>query len=106
MAAVTLYSTWPDLESAEKAARALVDQRLAACANLLPGSRSIYRWQDETHVDPEVVMFAKTTTERAESARDLLLSRHPYDLPCVVAINLAATGSNGAFMAWIEAQTA
>ena len=105
MQAVSLYSTWPDMESAEAAGEALVAQRLAACVNILPGARSIYRWDNVMQHDQEVVMFAKTTRAQAESARQALLAAHPYDTPCVLEIAIGAAGSNPAFLAWIEAET-
>lgn len=61
METVTLYSTWPTLESAEAAARTLLEGRLIACANIVPGVRSLFRWEDQICVEPEAVMFAKTT---------------------------------------------
>lgn len=78
---ITLYSTWPDLEAANAAARALVERRLAACVTVLPGAVSTYRWEGEIEVDSEVVMFAKTTGERAAEARDALLDAIPTNCP-------------------------
>lgn len=105
MDVVSLYSTWPDLRSAEAAAEALVERRLAACANLVPGVRSFYRWQGEMQRDEEVAMFAKTRAALAEQARDLLVDLHPYDTPCVLTLPLDAAKSHAAFVAWIAAET-
>ncbi len=105
METVTLYSTWPTLESAETAARALVERRLAACANILPGARSVFRWQGEIQTEPEVVMIAKTIAARACEARDLMLALHPYDVPCLTALPIQAEGSNPEFIAWVAAET-
>ncbi len=102
---VSLYSTWPDLESAEAAGEALVAGRLAACVNIVPGARAIYRWEDAIQRDDEVIMFAKTTAAKAIAARDALLAAHPYDTPCVLEMSIGAAGSNPAFTAWIARET-
>lgn len=105
MEAVTLYSTWPNVESAQAAARNLVEQRLIACANILPGAVSVFRWQGEVQTEQETVMFAKTRATAAEAARDALIRLHPYDLPCVVALRLDTEKSSPAFLAWIGSDT-
>lgn len=105
METVTLYSTWPTLESAETAARTLVERRLAACANILPRARSVFRWQGEVQTEDEVVMIAKTIAARAREARDLVLALHPYDVPCLTVLPIQAEGSNPAFIAWIAEET-
>lgn len=105
MDAVTLYSTWPDLKSAEEAAQKLVEQRLIACANILPNAISIYHWQGEMQRDSETIMFAKTSAARMKAARDALLELHPYDVPCVTALRTDPAGANTEFLAWINAQT-
>lgn len=105
MDAVTLYSTWPSPESAETAARLVVERRLIACANILPGARSIYRWDGAVQAESEAVMFAKTTAAGAGAARDALVAAHPYDCPCVVAIPLWDAASHVPFLTWAAAET-
>lgn len=104
MDAVILYSTWPDLDAAKAAARDLVEAKLAACVTVLPGAISTYRWENETRVDGEVVMFAKTKKAVAAAARVALLERHPYDIPCVLALDLYAEGCSPDFLTWINAE--
>lgn len=106
METVTLYSTWPTLEAAEAAARSLLEERLIACANLVPGARSLFRWEGQVQTESEAIMFAKTTALSAAAARDALLLLHPYTCPCVTALPVLAVGSNPAFLAWIAAETA
>jgi periplasmic divalent cation tolerance protein len=106
MDCVTLYSTWPDRASAENAARALVTERMIACANILAGATSVFRWNDEVMQADEIVMFAKTCAERADAAKDALIRLHPYELPCVVALPLDQENSSSAFLSWIESETA
>jgi periplasmic divalent cation tolerance protein len=106
MEILTLYSTWPAQESAEAAARALLEARLIACANILPGTSSLFRWEGRIEAASEVVMFAKTSAERAAKARDLLLRLHPYEVPCLTALAIRDNGSNPAFLSWVAAETA
>lgn len=101
MDAVTLYSTWPSRESAEAAARALLEQRLIACANILPGAVSLFRWEGEIQVESEAVMFAKTSAERAPAARDAMLQLHPYSLPSIAALRINSAESSASFLEWI-----
>lgn len=105
MDAMTLYSTWPDTKTAEEAARSLLEQRLIACANILPGAVSVYRWGGDVQRDSEVVMVLKTTAACAQQARDALLILHPYDTPCITALNIDARASNPEFLAWLAAET-
>ncbi len=99
-----VYMTAADEDEAGRIGRALVEERLAACVNVIPGMRSYYRWQGEVQDDSEVVMIAKTR----EALLDALVARvkelHSYDCPCVVALPIAA--GNPDFLAWIEAETA
>lgn len=105
MAAVTLYTTWPSLESAEACARALVEARLAACCTLWPGAVSIYRWEGALARDLEVVLLVKTNTQLAAAARAAIVAQHPYALPCVAAWPIAPDESHPAYLAWIEQET-
>ncbi len=106
METVTLYSTWPTLESAEAAARELLEQRLIACANIGPGARSLFRWDGQIQAEAEVLMFAKTTAERAGAAHKLLVRLHPYDVPCLTALPVLTACSSPGFLAWVSDETA
>lgn len=101
---VTLLCTCPDVASGEKIAGTLVNERLAACVNLLPGVRSFYRWQGETNEDAEVLLLIKTDTERFETIEALIRKLHPYDLPELIALPIV-TGS-AAYLAWLREETA
>ena len=100
---LAVYMTFPDSASADATARALVDARLAACVNVLPAARSYYRWDGEVHVDDEVVAVAKTTRERLDALTALVLERHPFELPCVVAY--PADGGLVAYLDWVADET-
>jgi periplasmic divalent cation tolerance protein len=105
MDAVMLYSTWPDADSATKCARDLIGRRVAACANVLAGAVSVFRWEGEIQCAGEVVMIVKTSSAQAGASRDMMIAAHPYDTPCVTAVRLDAFNSNRDFMAWVERET-
>lgn len=98
---VLVYTTWPDAETAAAAGRAAVEAQLAACANILGAITSIYRWEGVVQTAPEIAMILKTTVGAADALRELIMARHPYDLPSVAALPVSAAGSNPAFLAWI-----
>jgi periplasmic divalent cation tolerance protein len=102
---VVLYTTWPDAETAEAFAAEAVAERLAACANILGPMRSVYRWNGAIDQATEVPMLLKTTIICAERLRDLVLSRHPYETPCVITLSVTTEGSNPAFLDWVAQET-
>ena len=84
-AIVTVYATFPSDEEARRIARILVEERLAACANLLGGCHSIYRWQGALEEAEEVAALFKTRADRAEPLIARLAELHSYDVPAAVA---------------------
>ena len=96
--------TTPSAEVAAGLARALVEARLAACGNVVPGLRSIYRWEGQVQDDAEALLLLKTTRARFEALRDEVLRRHPYEVPEVVALPLEA--GSAAYLDWVRAQVA
>lgn len=100
---VWLYVTAGSPEEGLEIARALVEERLVACANLLPGATSVYRWEGRVHEDPETVLVAKTAADRVEAVTARVRALHSYDCPCVVALPIR--GGNSDFLAWIRAET-
>ena len=97
-------STCPDAETAARIARALVEERLAACVNRLPGVNSTYRWQGEIHEDAEVLLLIKTTRERFDALRDRLAELHPYEVPELIAFEI--TDGLPAYLEWVARETA
>ncbi len=77
-------------DEALKIGRTLVEEGLAACANLLPQIRSIYRWQDKIEDEPEVLMILKTTQSRLPALIDRVQELHSYDVPEIVAVPIVA----------------
>ena len=97
------YCTCPDAESAQRIARALVAERLAACVNCLPGITSTYRWQDEVTTDDEHLLLIKTTADRFEALKARLLALHPYDVPELIAVPVER--GHEAYLAWVYGAT-
>ncbi len=95
---VILYTTWPDAETAEAFGRVAVEVKLAACANVLGAMRSIYHWQGAFQVEAETPMLLKTTVAAADRLKALVLERHPYETPCILALPVDPTASNPAFL--------
>ncbi len=97
-------STCPDDETAARIARTLVEEKLAACVNRIPGIASTYRWQGEIRQDTEVLLVIKTTRERFAALRDRLVELHPYEVPELIAMDIA--DGHPAYLDWIAAETA
>lgn len=101
---VFAYVTASSMEEAGRIGRALVEEGLAACVNLLPGMRSIYRWQGAVEQAEEVVLVAKTRSDRFDSLAARVRALHSYDTPCVVA--LPVTAGSAPYLRWIAAESA
>jgi periplasmic divalent cation tolerance protein len=96
--------TAPDAEVGARLARAIVEERLAACVNVVPGVRSIYRWQGAVQDDTEVLLVMKTRADRVDALGARVRELHPYDVPEVLA--LAAAGGSADYLAWVRAEAA
>lgn len=99
-----LYITVPKVEEARRIGQALVQERLAACANIVPSLESIYWWQGEVVQDREVLLVAKTRAELVEAVIARVKALHSYTCPCVVALPILA--GNPAYLDWLGAETA
>jgi periplasmic divalent cation tolerance protein len=96
--------TAPDLEIAQKIARALVTNKIAACVNISPGLLSIYSWEEKLQEDEEVLLLVKTRKELVEShLLPLIHDLHPYDLPEI--ISLPIVGGSQSYLNWIREET-
>lgn len=102
--ALVVLVTAPSPERAAELARALVEEGLAACGNVVPGLRSIYRWEGKVQEDAEALLLLKTTRARFEALRERVLALHPYDVPEVIA--LPVTAGSAPYLAWLAAATA
>ena len=97
------YCTCPDPDSAGRLARALVEERLAACVNLLPGVRSVYRWQGTVEEAAEVLLLIKTTRDRLDALAARVRALHPYELPELLAVE--AAGGLPGYLDWVAAES-
>lgn len=99
----TVLMTAPDLDVAERLATTLVEARLAACANLVPGVTSIYRWEGAVERAQEVLLVLKTTTPRLAELMRRAAELHPYDVPEVLALPVEA--GHAAYIRWVADET-
>lgn len=99
-----IYVTCASREEAVKIARAVVEERLAACGNILEGMLSVFRWQNRIQEEHEVVLILKTTEARMTACAERVRALHSYDAPCVVSWDSAVL--NPDYMRWMEDNTA
>jgi len=92
--------TVPDAATGESLARALVEARLAACVNIIPGLTSIYRWKGEVQQDKELLLIAKTRRDRFAELSVILSGLHPYELPEIIAVPII--DGLPAYLSWID----
>lgn len=97
---IVVLITAPSEEEAVKIASALVNERLAACVNIIPGLRSIYRWEGKICDDREVLLVAKTKQTIFEKLKDRVRSLHPYTTPEIIAIPVTAGFED--YLAWVD----
>jgi periplasmic divalent cation tolerance protein len=97
---LVVLSTVGTVEDADRIARMLVEGGLAACVNVVPGVRSIYRWKGRVESDEELLLVMKTTAERFAALEAALLQAHPYSLPEVVALRVER--GHAAYLEWLE----
>ena len=81
-------STFPDVETARKISNQLITEKFAACANILPGVESIYRWKEKIEIGNETLVFFKLSEDRQTAFQEKLRSLHPYEVPEIIFIQL------------------
>lgn len=96
---VLVLVTAPDEERAASLARALVEERLAACGNIVPGIRSIYRWKEAVADEREALLLLKTRASLFEALRSRVVELHPYEWPEVLQLGVEA--AHGPYRDWI-----
>ena len=102
--AVLVYTTYPSVVEAEKAGRAIVERRLAACVNILPGMVSHYWWQGAIERCEEAVMIFKTRASLADKVRAAVKASHSYTTPAILVVPVE--GGDAGYLEWIMAETA
>jgi periplasmic divalent cation tolerance protein len=97
--AVLVYTTWPSIVEAERAGRAIVEKRLAACVNIVPGMISHYWWQDKIERAEEAVMLIKTRASLAEAVRKAVKETHSYTTPAIMVLPVESVDAD--YYRWI-----
>lgn len=98
-----VYITCPNTEVAEALGRHLLEQRVAACVNILSPMQSMYRWKGQVESDPEIPVLAKTVQSRFSALEQAVCTLHPYEVPCIVAWPIGQ--GHPPFCDWIKEQT-
>ena len=96
-----VFTTFANEDDAARVVRILVEERLVACGNLLPGARSIYRWEEKVEDAREVVVLLKTRKQDWAALLSRLHELHPYEVPELVAVRVAAGAPK--YLAWLDA---
>ena len=97
---LVVFTTWPDADTARAAARTLVEEHLIACANLLPGIESIYRWKGAIETSAEILVLMKTTIGRYRELEARIRTMHPYEVPEIVS--LRTEEGLPAYLQWVQ----
>jgi len=100
---IIVLVTAPSADKAAELARAVVEEQLAACGNIVPGLRSIYRWEGQVQDEPEVLLILKTRAALFEPLRSRIVALHPYDVPEVLRFDIA--DGHAPYLAWILGST-
>ena len=100
---IVIYTTYPNKDEARKVSEALIDARLVACANILAGHESLYRWDGAVQNETEVAVIYKTRDELFPEVEKIIKSLHSYDVPCVVAWE--ASLGHEPFLQWVHEET-
>jgi periplasmic divalent cation tolerance protein len=101
--ALLVFTTLPSADKAAELAKLVVEERLAACANLLPAIRSIYRWQGKLQDENEVLLLLKTRAEHLERLKLRILELHPYEVPEVLAVPVES--GYQPYLEWLAGET-
>jgi periplasmic divalent cation tolerance protein len=101
--AVFVYTTYPSVVEAEQAGHALVERRLCACVNILPGMISHYRWEGKVERAEEAVMLVKTRASLADAVSDAVKELHAHDTPAILVLPLESVEKT--YLAWLLAET-
>ena len=103
MNVLLVLTNLPNRAAADTLAQFLVENRLAACVNILPACHSIYRWKGAVETAEEIPLLIKTTEARYPALEAAIRERHPYEIPEIVS--LPVTGGLPEYLAWLVAET-
>ena len=93
-------STFPDADTANRVAQTLVEEKFAACANLIPAVHSIYRWKEKIETAGEVIVFFKTIQDRQAAFEEKLHSLHPYEVPELIFVEIDSGSPD--YLRWVS----
>jgi periplasmic divalent cation tolerance protein len=98
------YVTFPNLSEAQKCSKALLNERLVACANIHKGGiESMYWWEGQIEENSEVAVFFKSDSRNSSAITQKIKDMHPYETPCIVAIDI--TAGNREFLQWVQTES-
>jgi periplasmic divalent cation tolerance protein len=100
LSVLSIYAVFADAEEAERVVRTVIEERLAACVNILPPIRSIYRWKGKIETAEEVAAIFKTHHWRSDALMERIAALHSYDVPCIVAWPIEKIV--GSYADWVE----
>lgn len=97
-----VYVTTRNRDEAKKIGSAIVEEKLAACANIIDGMESIYHWQDKIETDTECILILKTTYNNVSKLSKRVKELHSYDVPCIISLNIAEQEGNPEYLNWLR----
>lgn len=103
MSALLVHCTCPDAASAQRIARTLVEERLAACVQMVPAVQSVYRWQGQVQHDDEALLLIKTASVCWDALVARVIELHPYEVPELLAFS--ASSGSAPYLHWLDTQT-
>lgn len=103
MKSIFIYVTAPSEDWAVATGKKMVEEKLAACGNILPGMTSVYRWKDKVEQSQEAILILKTRESLFSDVENRIKELHPYDLPCIVALPIER--GHQPFLNWLEKET-
>lgn len=100
---ILIFSTISSKDEADKLAKTLVDQKLAACVNIIRGISSIYEWKDKICIDDEILLLIKSRKDLFDEIKSAIISLHPYELPEIISIPII--DGLDPYLKWIDENT-
>jgi periplasmic divalent cation tolerance protein len=96
-----VYVTTKNRQEAKNIASAIVEEKLAACANIIDGMESVYHWKGKIETDKECVLILKTTYSNMSRLTKRVKELHSYEVPCIISLNLAEQEGNQEYLDWM-----
>jgi len=100
-----IYITTKDREEARKIGRTLVEEKLAACVNIIDGMESIYRWKGKIEEANECILLAKTPYHNVKPLTERVKEMHSYECPCVISLTMTEQEGNEGYLRWLIKET-